>query len=144
MSMQLSPNRSDQKYKKQNRGKRWTSAEAWKQLEAWQRSGMSMAAFCRERGIHVRRLYHWRSRLDKWEGNDRNRVYDRGYKERSDCKSLRWVEAEITCADRERVSNPALTIRLGDGQQIDISDPQRVEVSWLLQLTHGLCNQLTR
>lgn len=128
----------------------WTSAQARKQLDAWQMSGMSMAAFCRERGIQVRRLYNWRSRLGKWIDSERNKRTDQDYKSNwnlesySDRKSMRWVEAKITCADRERISNPVMTIRLLGGQRIDILDPERIEVSWLIQLSHGLSNQASR
>jgi hypothetical protein len=35
-------------------------------LAAWERSGLTMAAFCRERGLRPKRLYWWRRRLSQW------------------------------------------------------------------------------
>jgi transposase-like protein len=41
----------------------WSEEDARLALEEWRRSGTSIAAFARERGISAPRLYWWRKRL---------------------------------------------------------------------------------
>ena len=43
--------------------KRWTASEAKQALAAWQRSGETMAAFARRKGVSTQRLLWWRKRL---------------------------------------------------------------------------------
>lgn len=43
--------------------RRWTSVEGRAALDAWRASGLSMAAFARQRGVRVCRLIWWRTRL---------------------------------------------------------------------------------
>jgi len=45
--------------------KQWTKEQAQQALAEWKESGLSLAAFARERGISSRRLSWWRQRLDK-------------------------------------------------------------------------------
>ena len=42
---------------------RWTAEQARRELQAFEASGLSLAAFARERGIDVKRLYRWRDRF---------------------------------------------------------------------------------
>ena len=42
---------------------RWTARKASAMLEEYEASGLSMAEFSRERGLHPERLRRWRSRL---------------------------------------------------------------------------------
>lgn len=42
---------------------RWTEARARVVLEAWDRSGLTLAAFARQRGVGPQRLTWWRKRL---------------------------------------------------------------------------------
>jgi transposase-like protein len=41
----------------------WSEREGQRAVEAWRRSGESMAAFARRRGIRVKRLKWWSQRL---------------------------------------------------------------------------------
>jgi hypothetical protein len=41
----------------------WTEDDARMALDEWRRSGTSIAAFARERGVSAPRLYWWRRRL---------------------------------------------------------------------------------
>ena len=43
--------------------RQWTEAEARAALDDWSRSGLSAAAFTRERGVSARRLAYWTRRL---------------------------------------------------------------------------------
>lgn len=46
------------------KGRAWRSSAPWAALiEAWGRSGQSIAAFCRERGLGASSFYGWRRRL---------------------------------------------------------------------------------
>lgn len=38
---------------------RWTADKARQTMAAWERSGLSMAAFCRQRGIRPQRFTGW-------------------------------------------------------------------------------------
>ena len=121
--------------KRRGRSSRWTADQARTELEAWQQSGLSMAAYCRTRGIHVNRLYNWRARLDEWIG-DRNSGSDRH-------ESLRLVEANVGSGIIGTEATLALTLWLGEGR-IEVSDPKRMDAKWLVELVHGLSGQLTR
>jgi hypothetical protein len=124
--------------KRRSRSARWTADQARDELVAWGQSGLSMAAYCRTRGIHVNRLYNWRARLDEWNG-DRDSGSDRHARH----ESLRWVEATVDSAIVEPDAVPALTLWLGEGR-IEVSDPDRVNTKWLVELARGLSEQLTR
>ena len=41
----------------------WTAESAERELRAWSASGLSLAAYARERGFRVQRLHWWRKRL---------------------------------------------------------------------------------
>lgn len=41
---------------------RWTAADAECVFAAWRRSGKSLTAYARERGVSVQRFYYWRKR----------------------------------------------------------------------------------
>jgi len=43
----------------------WTEDEARQVLDKWRRSGLTIAAFARERRMSAPRLYWWRNRLPK-------------------------------------------------------------------------------
>jgi hypothetical protein len=45
----------------------WRSSDAQEILDLWRRSGMSMAAFARSRGLELSRLARWRKRLSAGE-----------------------------------------------------------------------------
>ena len=44
---------------------RWTEARARAMLEAWDRSGLTLSAFARQRGVEPQRLAWWRKRLSE-------------------------------------------------------------------------------
>ena len=46
------------------RSPRWSVAEAQVALAEQERSGLSISAFCHERGWHSERLYRWKRRLN--------------------------------------------------------------------------------
>jgi len=107
---------------------RWTADEARTELNDWRQSGLTMAAYCRQRGLHVNRLYNWRKRLEEWIGGERA-----GAKMPGGQKSLRWIEATVSTQ-----TTPALTLRFGDGGCIEVAEPKRVDAEWLVQLVRGL------
>ncbi len=49
---------------KSKRRTRWSEAEAKAALDDQGRSGLTIEAFCRERGWHPQRLFRWRRRLE--------------------------------------------------------------------------------
>jgi hypothetical protein len=49
---------------KSKRRTRWSEAEATAALEDQEGSGLSLQAFCQQRGWHPQRLYRWRRRLE--------------------------------------------------------------------------------
>ena len=125
---------------RRGRSMRWTADLARAELDAWRQSGMTMAAFCRARGINVRRFYNWRTRLKKWVGGDRDG--DAMLPERQ--KSVRWIEATVGRAIVGTETAPALTLRLGDGGCIEVAAPDRVDARWLARLVRGLSETALR
>lgn len=131
MSKRSSRNNQNQiqPMQQKDRRRRWTADEAQAELDAWRQSGLTMAAYCRQRGLHVNRLYNWRKRLEEWVASDRA-----GGGTGPRCKkSLRLIEATVATQ-----SIPALTLRMGDGGCIEVADPERVDTEWLIQLVRGL------
>lgn len=51
------------------RSGQWTKGDARRELTAWSTSGLSLAAYARERGIPEKRLSNWKTRLKAkgWE-----------------------------------------------------------------------------
>jgi hypothetical protein len=51
------------------KGRQWSKADAKRELTAWLSSGLSLAAYARERGIPEKRLSNWKMRLKAkgWE-----------------------------------------------------------------------------
>ncbi len=47
---------------------RWSAAQAKAALDDQERSGLTIRAFCQERGWHPQRLYRWRRRLESTAG----------------------------------------------------------------------------
>ena len=52
------------------RAKRWTEAEARQVLDEWRASGLSAAAFARQKGISAMRLPYWSQRLGSSAGGE--------------------------------------------------------------------------
>lgn len=127
--------RASVKRKKGN--SRWTAEEARAVLVGWEHSGLSIAEFCRQRGISANRFYWWRTRLAKWAGsNQAEQPSDQELKEQP--AILRLVEAEMKPAT---VKKPLLTVQLRSGDQLEIFDANRIEPLWLVRLSRGLLEQ---
>ena len=56
------------------RAKRWTEPEARQVLGEWRASGLSAAAFARQKGISAMRLPYWSQRLGSSAGSEVNFV----------------------------------------------------------------------
>jgi hypothetical protein len=99
----------------------WTADEARRMLTAWEGSGLTVAAFCRKRGIRAKRLYWWRRRLE-------------------------WTDAEPDRHLAEAVLVPSLVtgaavkLHLRSGDWIEVESPVQVEADWLVGLARGLCS----
>ena len=114
-----------QPMQQKDRSRRWTTEDAQVELNDWRQSGLAMAAYCRERGLQVNRLYNWRKRLEEWIGGERAGSGRQ--------KSSRWIEATVSTQ-----TTPALTLRFGDGGCIEVAEPKRVDAEWLVGLVRGL------
>lgn len=111
---------------------RWTVEKARQLLTAWERSGLTMAAFCRKRGIRTRRLYWWRSRLEAWSQEPTGQpstVATAGHQ---------LVEAVVVPSVSSTLPTSAVTLHLRGGDKIEVLSPEDVEVEWLVRLTRGL------
>lgn len=111
----------------------WTVEEARQLLAAWERSGLTMAAFCRKRGIRPRRLYWWRSKLAAWSQEPapterRTRDAEHGYQ---------LVEA-VVVPSSSAPAPAAVTLHLRSGDRIEVRSPGNVEADWLVYLAGGL------
>jgi len=124
-----------QPMQQKDKSRRWTADEARVELDAWRQSGLTMAAYCRQRGLHVNRLYNWRKRIGEWiaGGQVVGAVQPEGQ------KPLRWIEATVATQ-----TTPALTLRFGNGGSIEVADPERVDTGWLIQLVRGLSEPALR
>ena len=106
---------------------RWTADKARQTMAAWERSGLSMAAFCRQRGIQPQRFYWWRNRLAAWSEQSLVRVLPAAD------EHLQLVEVVVTDGGSAPVE-----IHLRSGDRIEVTSPAHVDAGWLLQIARGL------
>ena len=119
--------------------------KARQELDAWRSSGLSMAEYCRTRGLHENRLYGWRVRLG--ESNSQIHKSKRsisGSASSHDETKLRLVEATITTTSAGEKIGPALRLCLGDVAHIEVIEPGRLETRWLVELSRGLMEHVVR
>ncbi len=103
--------------KRLNKGRRWTVAEGRSTLSAWRESGMTLAAFCREKGIPEHRLAWWRRRLaDEAEGPT------------MEAQGGGLVEAVISGVGAEHLEKTsAVVLQLRGGERIEVGAPEHNE-----------------
>jgi hypothetical protein len=81
----------------------------WRELIASQkRSGKSIRAYCRERGVQEHSFYFWRVRLRELGQPVQFALVDRG----ATCDRGEGIEIELTSGERLRVAADAATLRL--------------------------------
>ena len=95
---------------------RWSREQAAAVLEEWKSSGLSIAAFARERGVVAQRLHWWRARL---RDQSAPRVARSGRK---------LVPAIITGVP---LLAAPVTVRTTTGELVDVSEPSSVSPDWL-------------
>ena len=111
----------------------WTVEEARQLLGAWERSGLTMAAFCRKRGIRPRRLYWWRSKLAAWSQKPEPTEQPTPDGEHG----CHLVEAVVVPSSSAPPS-AAVMLHLRSGDRIEVLSPEHVEADWLACLARGL------
>lgn len=111
---------------------RWTPDEAREVMAAWERSGITMAAFCRRRGIRPERFYWWRNRLAAWSEAEGEHGLVQVHPAADDRFNL--VEAVVAHTS----STSAVEIHLRTGDQINVLAPADVDAGWLVRLAQGL------
>ena len=82
----------------------------WRELIAEQAgSGLSAAAFCRERGLSSSTFYYWRRRIREERGTAPDASEPRGFvRVESTVSSSKAVEAELPCGTKVRVPGAQL------------------------------------
>jgi len=109
------------------RWRQWTPEEAAQILAEWKSSGRSLAAFARERGLTVQRLYWWRARIGgELRGRRRSRAIP---------SSAHLVPAVITGAP---LVAAAVTVRAVTGESVEISEPSSVPPEWVAALVKAI------
>lgn len=96
--------------------KRWSREQAAAVLEEWKSSGLSLAAFARERGVVAQRLHWWRARL---RGQSAPRAARPGHK---------LVPAIITGVP---LLAAPVTVRMTTGESMEVSEPSSVSPDWV-------------
>jgi transposase-like protein len=100
-----------------SRRRHWTEADARRVLAAWERSGDSLEAFARSRGLVPQRLAWWRKRLRA---------------ARPQTAALTFVPAAVIGA---ATAHPAAAIRLPNGMVIEL---EGVSPTWVAALAREL------
>ena len=103
-----------------DREETWTPEDARRVLDEAARSGESIAAFARRRGLTSARLYWWKQRLAT--------------------SSLTFLPAAVVPATTARPSVATVSIRVRDGIAIEIADPSP---SWVAALVTELARART-
>lgn len=91
---------------------RWTAADAAREIAAWRESGKSLAAYARERGLHVQRFHYWRKRGPAFRAD-------------ASAQPAAFAAAII------RSSSAAATLRIGSELTLEIEVPAAVPAEWL-------------
>jgi transposase-like protein len=97
---------------------RWTEADARRVLDEWQRTGGTLEAFARSRGLVPQRVAWWRNRL-----RDQRPVVP---------AEITFAPARVTGAEP---ADPAAVIRLPHGIAIEVNG---ASVSWVAALAREL------
>lgn len=97
--------------------RRWTEAYARRVLDDWERTGGTLEAFARSRGVVPQRIAWWRNRL-----RDRPAAPTR----------LTFVPATVVGGDQ---ADPAAVIRLSHGIVIELAD---ASPSWIAAFAREL------
>ncbi len=126
--------RARSKVKVGSKRNHWTVEDASRMLAAWERSGLTMAAFCRKRGIRPKRLYWWRSRLAEW-----TKESEPAEQPDLDAEPGLLVEA-VVVTPSSATTTAAVKLHLRSGDRIEVLSPACVEADWLLRLARGLCS----
>jgi transposase-like protein len=92
----------------------WTDEDARTMLEEWRRSGDSIAAFARRRGVSAWRLYAWRKKL------------------RTTAPSRAEPTLSLVPASIVAVSGATLTLRLPGEVSIDVANASPTWVATLV------------
>ena len=101
------------------KGQRWTEQEAREVLAAWKSSRLSMTAFARTHGLSGQRLSWWRKKLDDEKAPA--------------AEEFRFAPVVLTGVG----TRPAAVVRVG-GVEVDVHDPDKVSVEWLVALTRAM------
>jgi hypothetical protein len=104
----------------------WNAATARRILAAWRRSGQSLVAFARERGIGAQRLYWWRKRLDP-------KAQEAG----TPATSLAFIPAAVAG------TGPAarIALRFRGGVEVEATGADAVPAEWVASLARALASQ---
>jgi transposase-like protein len=143
------------------RSRKWTRQEARAEIDRWRASGVSVAAYCRERGIQPERLYRWQERLSEGRSGRKGQagstaavlvgsrhvgpvppaaggVAPRRTGSTGGGPGVGWLEATVTGVG---AAVAAVTVQLRSGARIDVAAPEQVEASWLSALVRGLSGE---
>ncbi|HEU4411696.1 MAG TPA: hypothetical protein VFS43_41015 [Polyangiaceae bacterium] len=103
---------------------RWTEARARAVLDAWERSGLTLAAFARQRGLGPQRLAWWRKRLAETSHG-------------TSPSPVSLVPVTLRPAPAIALGAPvAITAR--DGVRIEVRDVGAVTAAWVAALLVAL------
>ena len=102
------------------RWRQWTAEQARSELEQWAASGLSLAAFARQRGYSTQRLRWWRERMAQWRGVPKAAA------------SLVPVTLTLPAA------SGAITLELPGGVRLEAPDAAALPVEWLASLVREL------
>lgn len=103
---------------------RWTEARARAVLEAWDRSGLTLSAFARQRGVGPQRLAWWRKRL-----SERSRV--------TNSPPVSLVPVTVRPAPAIALGVPVAITSRG-GARIEVRDVGAVTAAWVAALIVAL------
>jgi hypothetical protein len=107
---------------------RWTWTQGSKVISEWRRSGLSMSAFARKRGLNTERLRYWRDRVDA-EGLELGVVRST----RRPADEQRFVPGFVV-----GLGNSSLCVRLPRGVMVEAANSADIEPSWLARLVVAL------
>jgi hypothetical protein len=98
---------------------RWSWKQGSKVIGEWRRSGLSMAAFARKRGLGTQRLRYWRDRV---EGDGTGEGERRG------------AEAKLVPGVVVGIGSLRISVHLSRGVIVEAAAADDLEPAWLAEL----------
>lgn len=108
---------------------RWTAERGLQVVRDWRASGLSMAAYSRQRGFKPQRLLYWRQQVERQEAARQERPLD-GHG--AEAQSVALVPGVLVG------QSMGVRVRLAPGLEVWAGETSQLPVQWVAELVQAL------